>query len=486
MARRQRNTPEEPTPGSRVILYRRVSALMGRGGDDFHSPDIQLGAMRRVTTGMREVAVIDDIDQTGRNFERAGIEEIRRLAHARAFDVLAVYSVSRIGRNVLESLLFLQELAKNGITIVSASEQVDTSTANGRLMLTMMLSVAQQQSDQIGDSWSHLIDKRARAGEHHGRPMGYTRVAKRLVPDPVMGPVVKDAFERYARDESITDISNRVATAYGKLLRRGHVKRMLRNPAYTGKVVADGELLPGNHEPLVTEETWRRVQDRLARETTTPPRHQLPTWSMVGLAVCPDGHRLIRTPRRDPETGELVMRLMCGTYQHRALGEGGCKGIGYPLLEPVEAEVLDQVAGWIKLLRTDSNARLARMARVASARSTAAELRAQITRARSAMAKVTTEWGMGQMPDAAYRESMATLKATETSALVDLARAEHAAEMPDPLESADAAEEMLSLWPGMLPPERVKALRAVVRQIVVRRAAFWREPEGARVQVFFL
>src|SRR5687768_2774212 len=132
----------------RVVVYIRVSALMGRGGDDFHSPEVQLGAIRRRTIGMREVEVIDcDIDQTGTTFDRKGIDRVRELAEAGLMDVLAVYNVSRLGRNTLESLKFLNWLADRGVTIISAKQHIDTSTPSGRKHLTDLLAGAQMQSE---------------------------------------------------------------------------------------------------------------------------------------------------------------------------------------------------------------------------------------------------------------------------------------------------------------------------------------------------
>lgn len=82
--RRLAAVPDRPL---RVVPYIRVSALMGRGGDDFHSPEVQLRAMRRKTIGMQEVEVIDcDIDRTGRDFAREGIDRIRVLAQTKAID----------------------------------------------------------------------------------------------------------------------------------------------------------------------------------------------------------------------------------------------------------------------------------------------------------------------------------------------------------------------------------------------------------------
>jgi site-specific DNA recombinase len=159
--------PEQPR---RVALYVRVSALMGRGGDDFHSPDVQTNAMRRLTAGLQEVDVIEDIDQTGRTFSRDGIDKIRKLAEAHAIDAVAVYNVSRLGRNVLESLKFLTWLAERGVTILSATEHIDTGTPSGRWMLTNMLAIAEMRSDEISGEWARTIHHRAPASPTASRP----------------------------------------------------------------------------------------------------------------------------------------------------------------------------------------------------------------------------------------------------------------------------------------------------------------------------
>lgn len=457
---------------------------MGRGGDDFHSPELQLNAIRRMTAGLHEVAVIDDIDETGRDFERDGIEQIRRLAEARQMDVLAVYNVSRLGRNVLESLQFLAWLAERGVTIMSAQEHVDTSTSTGKMMLTNMLSIAQLQSDQIGDSWSNLIDKRAGEGKHHGhRLLGYVKVNGLHVPHPTYGPMMTEVFARYARDEALWEVAGYVAAVTGKPQRPPHLKRRLANPAYRGRVVANGEVLPGQHQSLVDEPTWERVQLRLAREKGLPPKLRHPGWPLVGLVFCPDGHALARSMSRHEKEDEYVYRLMCSQYKHRVIG--GCEGIGMPVLDRVIEKVLAETGNHIRLLRSDADARAARLARRDVARADAGSLRAQITRLRSAQAKITTEWGLGDMPDDAYRQSLHDLRQAEAAASTELTKIGTGTTYSTPIAATNAAEEMLELWPEMQPHEQAKLLRTQVREIIVRRAEYHREPEGDRTLVVF-
>ncbi|MGW9196101.1 recombinase family protein [Micromonospora chersina] len=471
---RRRTLAAVPDQLGRVALYVRVSALMGRGGDDFHSPDVQAAAMRRVTAGMHEVGVIEDIDRTGRHFSREGIEQIRRMALARQIDALAVYDVSRLGRNVKESLTFLDWLANQGVTILSASEQVDTSTPAGRLMLTNMLAIAEYRSDEIGKGWSNTIARRAEKGQHHGRPLGYLRETKRLVPDPVIGPAVTEVFRRYAMGEPIGDVTAYLAAIRGRPMHTANVKKLLRNPAYRGMVIAGDEVLPGEHQPLVDEVTWRKVQNRLAAEAGTPPRHLAPTWSLVGLVECPQGHKLQRQ-------GD---RLVCGQGRGDVKG-GGCPGVGRPVLAKVEAEVLHRIAVYASRLRSDHGAQATRLARLTAGRADRATLERELGKARSGMVKLAKSHALGDLPDGVYREAMGELREAERTAAAELARLGAVDAPPDPVEAANAADAMLAMWPKMTYAERGKALRLFVARVTVRPAGRWREPESDRVDLAF-
>ncbi|HEY9373776.1 recombinase family protein, partial [Streptomyces sp.] len=419
--------PDRP---HRVVLYARVSALMGRGGDDFHSPDVQIAAMRRATVGMAEVAVIDDdIDVSGTHFSREGIDKVRRMARAGQIDAIAVYDVSRFGRDVLESLLVLRELAQSGVTIISACEHIDTSTPSGEMMLINMLNIAQYRAKEIGRGWSNTIARRAERGQHHGRPLGYTRLDKRMVPDPVVGPAVTEVFRRYGAGEPIGEITAYLAAVRGQPMHTPNVKKLLRNPVYLGRVVAGGDVLPGEHEPLVDEVTWQRVQNRLAAEAGTPPRHLAPTWSLVGLVECPDGHKLQRQ-------GD---RLVCGHGRGDVKG-GACEGVGRPLLARVEAEVLAQVAEYASALRTDHGARAARLAKLTTGRAGRAALERRLKDARAGMVRLAKSNALDPLPDVVYRQAMAELRDAERAAVVELARLGPVEVLPDPVEAAGAVD----------------------------------------------
>lgn len=478
--RRLASVPDQP---KRVVLYTRVSALMGRGGDDFHSPDVQVNAMRRATAGMIEIATVEDIDRTGRTFDREGINRIRAMAERGQIDAVAVYDVSRLGRNVRESLNVLAELADLGVTILSACEQVDTSTPAGRLMLTNMLAIAEYRSDEIGRSWSATIARRAQQGKHHGNPIGYTRGDDgRLCPDPILGPAVAKVWRDYAAGVPISQVCRDFAAVRGRAVQASNLKMIFRRPVYLGHVVADGEVVFRDaHPPLTDEATWDKVQLRLVADSRTPSRALEVTWSLVGLAYCDVcGARLHRNPAR--RRGLVEQRLKCGMGPGRGI-QGGCAGIGMPLLELVEAEALRRIGMYVQLLRTDHGARAEQLVRQKTALADSRALKRRLTTVQDGLARLAKSWALGDLLDDEYQPAATELRAERDTLLVQLAELGDVENRPTPEEAATAAEALLGMWDDMEPFDRNEALKTLIERVVVRRAAYWREPEADRVTI---
>jgi site-specific DNA recombinase len=471
--------------GNRVVLYVRVSAVMGRSGDEFHSPDVQLDAMRHAIryAKMREVDVVQDLDESGRTFDRQGIDRIKKMAEAGALDAVAVYRVNRLGRNVLESLQFLTWLADRGVTILSASEHIDTSTPAGRMMLTNMLAVAEMQSDEIGENWSAALARRAQKG-YARRAVGYRKEsgAKIMTPDPVMGPAVTRVFIDYADGVPIGKIADAWAQARGRPVFIANLKQMLRRPVYLGVVAMNGELFPGLHKPLVDESTWRKVQERLARDAKAPPRFLELTWALAGLASCPNGHVLQKMPFRRRVTDEVVPRLACSRGPSRGVTKT-CVGVGFPNMAEVEAEVLNQVEEYIRLLRTDPAAARAVEREQHLAAGAVEGVRQRLDENRRALARLARAWAEGSGEVDGLREAQKELREEAELLRRQLLEIESQPAPRTAAEVSSLAEKLLALWPDMSPSERNQALRTVVKRVLVRKATRWREPVAGRVEV---
>lgn len=483
MTRHLAAVPESP---GRVALYVRVSALMGRGGDDFHSPEVQVASMRRLTAGMREVEVVDDdIDVSGRSFTRDGIERIRQLAEGGHIDALCVYNLARLGRNVLESLTFLNWLADRGVTILSASEHVDTSTPSGRWMLTTMLGIAEMRSDEIGNEWGQTIHHRAKAGKHHGRPpTGYVRGdGGQLVEDPIVGPAVRRLFSGYAGGEQVRALRRRIQAVTGLILATGTVKRMLANRSYRG-VVHVGARGPAGavevedaHVALVDEQTWQRVQARLAEDRRTPAKLVSPKYPLSGIGRCGicDG----RTNHRpDPRRG--VVRIFCAS-QWELLSP--CAGCGFCNVADVEKAVLAKIETHIAKLKGDVGAQAAQASKASRAGIDAAAVRGELDATRRAMARATERWAREQIDDRTYQDAMGSLRETEDRLAVTLGGLSRTAAAPEPGRLVALGAKLIELWPRMDGGQRNRSLRDVIETVTIMPSEHYRQPVHQRVQV---
>jgi site-specific DNA recombinase len=473
--------PDKP---QRVVLYVRVSAVMGRGGDDFHSPEVQTAAMRRITSGMQEVGVIDDdIDQTGRTFSREGIDKIRKLAEARQIDAVAVYNVSRFGRNVLESLQFLNWLAERGVTIISASEHIDTSTPSGRWMLTNMLAIAEMRSDEIGNEWANTIHHRAKAGKPHGKaPVGYVRGGDgKLTVHPATSVAVTRAFRDYADDVPTSRIRQNLRASSGLSMALQTLKAMLRNRVYLGEIRVGDVQVANAHPALVELPVWETVQARIRRDYKMLPKHAEPQYALTGLARCGScGGAAVHLPDKG------VMRLACGLKRRNF---EACAGCGGPRVAEVEEEVLRQVRDFIELLRGDVAGESAARSKARRAGVDAVAAKSELKSVRAAMVKLSVAWHKdrdgGRLSEEVYDATMTSLRENEIALVAAVDELREVADVPGRTELAALAEQLLAMWPQMTAQERNRSLRTVADHVLIRRTQTWRQPVSERVHVEF-
>lgn len=477
----------------RVVLYRRVSALMGRGGEDFHSPDMQTAAMRKhiAAAGLREVAQHEDIDVSGRSFNREGLDQVRAMVEAGEVDAVAVYDLSRLGRNTGEALRFIRWLRDHHVSLISTVEKIDDSP-EGQFMLTQFLALAELYSNQVGRRWATVIEHRARKGAQPGSvpATGYRHEDGRLVPDPELGPVVTDLARRYAAGEPVATLGRILATALGKAVATDRVKKIVCNPVYTGQVVIWGRRNPrmwvdtpvfvgeGLHEALIDQATHEACRTRARADATTPSRTLGVAHSLAGIARCGDcgGPLTLLCPSKGHT--DRWTRLRC---KRRGMQAGNdCGGAGGARLDAVEEAVLDDVSTYLSELRGNIGAALARQSTTAP---DVAKLKKQRQDVEDQMSLLVHEWSQKLIPEAIYRRNLAELAEQEAALAARIPAAP-----PPPMRRAELvslAEWLLDHWDELTAGERNTALRRMVEKVIVRRSDYWREPVEDRTRTMF-
>ena len=104
---------------------------------------------------------------SGKNTDRAAFKEM--MAFVRSGDVVIVESISRIARNVRDLLGIISELTAKGVEFVSIKESIDTTTPQGRFMLTVFGALAELERENILERQKEGIAIAKEEGKYKGR-----------------------------------------------------------------------------------------------------------------------------------------------------------------------------------------------------------------------------------------------------------------------------------------------------------------------------
>jgi DNA invertase Pin-like site-specific DNA recombinase len=145
----------------RAAIYARVSTI-GNG----QSPQMQLRELGEYCDrrGWKVVGEYTDAGISGAKDRRPELDKLMAAAHLRKFDAVVVWKFDRFARSVSHLLRALETFNALGISFVSLSESLDTSTPAGKMVFTVLGAVAELERSLIGE--------RVRAGLRNARAKG--------------------------------------------------------------------------------------------------------------------------------------------------------------------------------------------------------------------------------------------------------------------------------------------------------------------------
>ena len=346
----------------RAVIYLRVSTKdqAERGGGEGYSLPAQREACVR-QAGLLNADVIDEFVDAGESAKTSARPELQRLLEfmkTERVQFVIVHKVDRLARNRADDVQINLAIRASGATLVSCTENID-DTPSGSLVHGIMSSIAEFYSKNLATEVIKGSVQKAKAGGTPSKaPTGYLNVRKweegknkpirTIEIDPERGPLMAWAFEAYATGEwsvrkLLTELTGRGLTTTAsenmpsKPLAISNLTRLLRNPYYRGIVTYRGVQYAGNHPPLVTAETWQKVQDVLSAANTAGDKHKVHAHYLTGSLFCGDcGERMIismATGRR----GTVYPYFICVGRQKRRTS---CQQRAV-LIEAVEALVED-------------------------------------------------------------------------------------------------------------------------------------------------
>ncbi|KAB2341883.1 recombinase family protein [Actinomadura rudentiformis] len=489
--------PEEPP---RVVGYVRVSTAR----EEMISPELQRAAIEDYCTRRGYILdeVIEDLDATGRNFTRKGVQKaIERVENSGAA-VVVVWKFSRFGRDRKGWAINLDRVESVGGRLESATEDVDASTSTGRFTRGMLSEIAAWESERIGDQWREAHERRVKMGlPHDGRDrFGYLyhRRATAAVScaqgcalgecepgyviDPETAPFAAEMYERYNGGQSHRAIaiwlnSQGIKTTVDKWWTDRTVRKYLATGFAAGKIRVHDRVckckspqtcernayLPGAHKPIIDEKVWEFFQRNRNRRAKLAPRVETPVYPLSGLLLCGrcDGPLNCHGIKHHGVYKQGYM-YYCARYHRARLCEG--TWIARPRLESLILDWIEEVAA------VDVNTKAELMTARAAARTAADAGRKRLLREGQQLAKaltqLTVDRAKGLVPEAAYREARDELVADQErvqNALESLA--DEKDRLADP--PVRVARDLVKRWPTLPPAVRRDLLSKLVKQVTV-------------------
>ena len=281
---------------TRVAAYCRVSTDSEEQEASYEAQCSHYAAFISENTNWQLAGIYADAGITGTSAKRR--EQFLRMiadCEAGAIDLVITKSISRFARNTLDCLRYIRMLKALGVAVFFEKENINTLDAKGEVLITIMASIAQQESQSLSQNVRMGIQYRMQEGKgplNTAFFLGYTRDARtgKLVPVPREADVVRRIYREYLEGFSPAGIARRLQAAAipapkgGSVWYASTVSSILKNEKYCGdlllqkyytadfltrKIVRNTGQLPryfveDDHAPIVPKEVFSLVQDEIA------------------------------------------------------------------------------------------------------------------------------------------------------------------------------------------------------------------------------
>lgn len=287
---------EEDIPKLRVAAYCRVSTEYEEQNSSYQTQVSHYTNYILNHDGWDLVNVYADDGISGTNTKkREQFNQMIEDCMAGKIDLIITKSISRFARNTLDCLHYIRQLKEKNIAVYFEKENIKTTDAKGEVLLTIMASLAQQESQSLSQNVKLGLQYRYQQGKvmvNHNWFLGYTKDEEgHLIVDPEQAKIVKRIYYEYLEGYSCKQIARRLTTdgipngAGNTKWGDSNIASILKNEKYIGdallqksytidfltkKRIRNQGIMPqyyikDDHEAIIPKDLFRRVQEERKR-----------------------------------------------------------------------------------------------------------------------------------------------------------------------------------------------------------------------------
>ena len=269
-------------PKKRCAIYTRKSVEEGLD-QEFNSLDAQREAGEAYIASQKANGWVclptryDDGGYSGGNMKRPALQQLLADCEAGLVDIIVVYKIDRLSRSICDFADLSKKFDEWGTQFVAVTQEINTATSAGRMMLNILITFAQYEREVITERVRDKMAASRKKGKWVGGrvPMGYRVENKKLVVEPEEARVIQRIFQRFIEIQSPSLIAQElnkdgIRTKQGKAWDKPHIYRILSNHTYIGQVKYKGSICEGEQNAIVELDVWNRTREILALNEPVP------------------------------------------------------------------------------------------------------------------------------------------------------------------------------------------------------------------------
>jgi len=337
---------------TKAVIYARFSSENQRD----ESIDAQIRAIQEYAkrNNIEIIEIYTDRARSATSDKRPDFQRMVKDSEKENFDMVIVHKLDRFSRDKYDSVYYKKRLLKNGVKVVSVTEQLDDSPESV-ILESVLEGMADYYSKNLAREAMKGMKETAYKCQHTGGtpPLGYDvdKETRKYIINPNESEAVKLIFEKYLQGHTVMSIVNELndrgyRTKKGVLFGTNSIRSIIKNEKYCGtfvfnksaskdafgrrngsKTKDDKDIIKikGGVPAIVTEDDYNRAQSLMESKMNGKGGRQKAKeiYLLSGIIKCKCGHAMYGN-RRKPKGKPLYVSYRCGA-RHKKGVNSDCK-----------------------------------------------------------------------------------------------------------------------------------------------------------------